>query len=141
LITSIDKYTYDIDLTFMDVLIRNFDPELYRRLKARAAAKGEKIGEALGEATEYLLSKHEVTTEADANNAAYAAAKRELLRKYAEKYVVFCDGTFRGTADDLEGASKIIRAAGRHSALVMKMGEEIPKGGEWLWSSLELFAA
>jgi len=125
----------------MDVLIRNFDPELYRRLKARAAARGEKIGEALTEATEYLLSKREVTTEADVNNAAYASAMGDLAQKYPGKYVVFCDGRFIGPADDLEGAASIIRAAGRPKALVMKMGEQIPKGGDWLWSSLELFAA
>ena len=125
----------------MDVLIRNFDPELYKRLKARAAAEGEKIGEALSEATENLLSRHEITTETDANNAAYAAAKRDLLKKHPGRYVVFCDGVFMGSTADLEGAASLVRASGRPKALVMKMGEEIPKGGEWLWSSLELFAA
>jgi len=125
----------------MDVLVRNFDPELYKRLKARAASEGEKIGQALGEATEYLLSRHEVSTEVDANNAAFAAAKRDLLKTHPGKYVVFCDGVFRGAAEDLEGAAGLVRASGRPKALVMKMGEEIPKGGEWLWSSLELFAA
>jgi len=125
----------------MDVLVRNFDPELYRRLKARAAAKGEKIGEALAEATEYFLSRHEVSTESDVNNAAYAAAKAELARKYQGKYVVFCGGAFKGDAKDLEGAAALVRAAGRPKALVMKVGEEIPEGGDWLWSSLELFAA
>ncbi len=125
----------------MDVLVRNFDPELYKRLKARAAAKGEKIGEALSEATERLLSENQVATEMDANNAAYAASKRELLKKYKGKFVVFSDGRFRGAADDLEGAASLVRESGEPKALVMKMGEEIPKGGEWLWSSLELFAA
>lgn len=125
----------------MDVLVRNFDPELYRRLKARAAAKGEKVGEALGEATEYLLSAHEVTTESDANNAAYSAAKRELSRKFPGHYVVFCEGSFRGASRDIDGAAEIVRAAGRPKALVMKMGEDVPKGGDWLWSSLELFGA
>jgi plasmid stability protein len=141
LISSIGKYTYDITFHDMDVLIRNFDPELYKRLKARAAAKGEKIGQALNEATESLLSKNEVSTETDANNAAYAAAKRDLDKNYPGKYVVFCDGSFSGAADDLEGAAKIVRTSGRPNAVVMKMGEQIPRGGEWLWSSLELFAA
>jgi hypothetical protein len=125
----------------MDVLIRNFDPELYKRLKARAAADGERIGQALSEATEYFLSGHKVSTETDANNAAYSVAKRDLLKMYPGKYAVFCDGTFRGATDDLESAASVIRASGRPKALVMKMGEEIPKDGEWLWSSLELFAA
>lgn len=125
----------------MDVLVRNFDPELYRRLKERAAAKGERIGETLNEATEFFLSEHEVTTETEANNAAYSSAKGELLRNHMGKYVVFCDGAFAGAVDDLQGAAKIVRATGRPKALVMKMGEEIPYGGDWLWSSLELFAA
>src|SRR5438445_4771197 len=111
-ISPTNKCACDITCYRMDVLIRNFDPELYKRLKARAAAEGEKIGQALREATEYRLSRHEVSTETDANNAAYAAAKRDLLKKHSRKYVVFCDGTFRGAADDLEGAAAIVKVSG-----------------------------
>jgi hypothetical protein len=77
----------------------------------------------------------------DANNAAYSSEKRRLLKEYPGKYVVFCDGAFRGAADGLAGAAEIVRASGRPKALVAKMGEEVPLGGDWLWSSLELFAA
>jgi plasmid stability protein len=125
----------------MDVLVRNMDPELYRQLKARAAAKGEKISEAIAEAAEYLLSKRDVATEMDANNAAYASAKREFAKEYKGKYVVFCSGAFKGAAENLEGAAGIVKASGRPKGLVVKVGEDLPRGGDWLWSSLELFAA
>ena len=125
----------------MDVHVRNMDPELYRQLKARAAAKGERISEAIAEAAEYLLSRRDVATEMDANNAAYASAKRKLAKEQMGKYAVFCSGTFKGAADSLEGAAEIVRKSGRTKGLVIKVGEDLPRGGDWLWSSLELFAA
>ncbi|MDG6910639.1 MAG: hypothetical protein JRM99_08595 [Nitrososphaerota archaeon] len=125
----------------MDVLVRNMDPELYRQLKARAAAKGEKISEAIAEAAEYILSGRGVATEMDANNSAYAASKRRLAKEHPGEYVVFCGGAFRGAAGSLEGAADIVRTSGRPKGLVAKMGEDLPRGGDWLWSSLELFAA
>ena len=87
------------------------------------------------------LAMHDVATEMDANNAAYEGAKERLLREHKGEYVVFCDGSFQGGAGSLDGAAALIRRTGRPKGLVAKVGEEIPKGGDWLWSSLELFAA
>ncbi len=84
---------------------------------------------------------HDVTTEMDANNAAYEGAKERLLREYKGKYVAFSGGSLQGAAESLDGAAALIKRTGRPKGLVAKMGEEVPKGGDWLWSSLELFAA
>ena len=77
----------------------------------------------------------------DANNAAYASAKRRLAKEHPGDYVVFCDGAFKGAAESLEAAAGMVRASGRPKGLIAKVGEDLPLGGDWLWSSLELFAA
>jgi plasmid stability protein len=40
----------------MDTTIRNLDPQLYRRLKARAAVTGKTVGEAVNEALRVYLA-------------------------------------------------------------------------------------
>lgn len=41
----------------MDTTIRNLDPETYRELKARAAAEGKTLGEAVNEAMRVYLAR------------------------------------------------------------------------------------
>lgn len=124
----------------MDVIIRGLNEELYRKLKAKASLRGCKISRALEEAiTLWLeLSEKDVQTEEDVNNELYTRMKNQLLEKHKGKYAVFCEGNFIGVADSLESASELVRARGAKKALIVKVGEEEPAGGEWLWSSTEL---
>ncbi|MDW7977687.1 MAG: hypothetical protein RMH74_02660 [Candidatus Caldarchaeum sp.] len=41
-------------------------------------------------------------------------------------------------AENLQEAGKLVREACVSKALITKVGEEEPAGGEWLWSSTEL---
>ena len=64
-----------------------------------------------------------------------------LAKEHPGDYFVFCDGAFKGAAESLEAAAGMVRASGRPKGLIAKVGEDLPLGGDWLWSSLELFAA
>lgn len=144
-------------MTSEGIYLKKVDRRTYRKLKSMAAEKGVPVYEVLNEAiADYVDARQaqgapgaperrrqgsDLSTEMDANNDAYVSEKERLLRDYAGRYVVFFDGAFKGSADGLEGAAKIIRESGRPKALMVKVGEDVPTGGDWLWSSLELFAA
>ncbi|MGB9806390.1 MAG: hypothetical protein ACP5LN_08625 [Thermoproteota archaeon] len=67
--------------------------------------------------------------------------KEKLVKEAKGKYAVFCRGKFVGLAETLTEAGALVRSVGADRALVTKIGEEEPAGGEWLWSSLELQSA
>jgi len=124
----------------MDVILRGVNGDLYRRLKAEAALRGWTVSKAVEEAMGFWLSSadKEMYSEADANNREYVKMKRELLKDHPGEYAVFCLGRFVGLADTLDEAGEVARRNGADRALVTKVGEVKPAGGEWLWSSLEL---
>jgi plasmid stability protein len=130
----------------MDVIVRGLDEKLHRKFKAEAALKGISLSKALEEAMRtWLRSENNklALDENEANNLAYESMKDRLNSECRGKYVVFCGGKFLGATDSLEEAGALARGSGRPSgkALVAKMGEKRPAGGEWLWSSLELQTA
>lgn len=123
----------------MDVIIRNVDAELYKRLKAEAALRGMTVAEAFEESvrTWLQLIQRPVLSDVDVNNEAYMKLKGELVKNYEGKYVVFCDGKFVGAADTLDEAGKLVRQSEARRGLVCKLGVKRPAGGEWLWGSIE----
>jgi plasmid stability protein len=128
----------------MDVIIRGLDEKLHRKLKSEAALRGMSLSKALEEAIRVWLraeSNKAVLEENEANNLAYERMKHELNRKYRGRYVVFCGGRFLGAAGSLEEAGALAHGSSDGKALVAKVGERRPAGGEWLWSSLELQTA
>lgn len=124
----------------MNIIIRGIDESLYRRLKAAAALRGLTVGKSVNEAVRLWLRTIEATvgTEHDANNEAYVKMRDELMREHRGKYAVFCRGEFVGVAGTLEEAGRLARASGSRRALITRLGEVEPAGGEWLWSSLGL---
>ncbi|KPV62702.1 MAG: hypothetical protein AOA65_1684 [Candidatus Bathyarchaeota archaeon BA1] len=124
----------------MDVIVRNIDGEVYKRLKAEAALRGLTASRAIEEAIKAWLGDKEkaVYDETDVNNDEYLKMKHKLLEDYRGKYVVFCHGKFMGSANCLEEAGKLVLEAGAKKALITKVGANRPAGGEWLWSSLEV---
>jgi plasmid stability protein len=130
----------------MDVIVRGLDEKLHRKFKAEAALRGISLSKALEEAMRtWLRSENNKVAidENESNNLAYESMKDQLSNKYRSKYAVFCGGKFLGTADSLEEAGALARGSCRPAgkALVAKIGEKRPAGGEWLWSSLELQTA
>ena len=128
----------------MDVIVRGLDEKLHRKFKAEAALKGISLSKALEEAMRtWLRSGNDKAAleENEANNLAYERMKDQLNMEYRGKFVVFCGGRFLGTADSLEEAGALARRSSNKKALVTKIGEKRPAGGEWLWSSLELQTA
>jgi len=130
----------------MDVIVRGLDEKLHRKFKAEAALKGISLSKALEEAMKaWLRSENNKVAldENEANNLAYESMKDQLNSEYRGKYAVFCGGKFLGTTDSLEEAGALARGSSRPAgkALVAKIGEKRPAGGEWLWSSLELQTA
>ena len=124
----------------MDLLVRGIDRELHKRLKAKAALEGISVSRAVENAIRAWLAMGErsILSEMDANNEAYLRLKPRLLKESKGKYAIFCSGKFSGLANTLDEASKVVKRSGSARALVTKVGEEEPAGGEWLWSSLEL---
>ena len=127
----------------MDVIIRGLGWSLYRRLKAMAALTGCTISAAVRDAVRKWLeqSVKAVETESDANNSMYDRTKGTLQEKYRGKYAVFHSGEFLGAAPTLKEAGKMARERGAKKVLMVKVGEEEPAEGEWLWSSIELSTA
>ena len=124
----------------MDIIVRGVDKELYRRLKSRAALMGYKVSAAIQDAIRRWLEASEkaVETDLDANNDEYENTKASLLEEHMGKYAVFHSGRFVGVASTLSAAGKMAREIGAPRALIVKIGQEEPAGGEWLWSSIEL---
>lgn len=124
----------------MDVLVRGLDSALYRRLKAKAALMGYKVSAAIQEAIGGWLEESDtaVETEHDANSSTYGRMRSTLLEEHRGAYAVFHSGKFVGTATTLRDAGKLAHDAGAKKAVITKVGEEEPAGGEWLWSSIEL---
>ncbi|MCS7145662.1 MAG: hypothetical protein NZ938_03095, partial [Aigarchaeota archaeon] len=85
----------------MDVIIRRMNPELYRRLKARAPLLGYRVTDAVQEAINLWLREAErpVETELDADNREYERMKPSLLPKHRGRYAGFHSGRFAGVAD------------------------------------------
>ncbi len=127
----------------MDVIVRGLDSALYRRLKARAALMGYKVSTAIQDAIRRWLEESEkaVETEYNANDSEYQRMKGSLMEKYAGKYAVFHSGEFVGASPTLKGGGKLARERGAKRVLMVKVGQEEPAGGEWLWSSVELSTA
>jgi hypothetical protein len=130
----------------MDVIVRGLDEKLHRKFKAEAALKGISLSKALEEAMRTWLrseSNMVAVDENEANNLAYESMKDQLNSQYRGKYAVFCGGKFLGATDTLEEAGALARRSSTspRKALVAKIGEKRPAGGEWLWSSLELQTA
>jgi hypothetical protein len=130
----------------MDVIVRGLDEKLHRKFKAEAALKGISLSKALEEAMRTWLrseSNKVALDENEANNLAYESMKDQLNSQYRGKYAVFCGGKFLGATDTLEEAGALARGGSTSAgkALVAKIGEKRPAGGEWLWSSLELQTA
>ena len=127
----------------MDVIIRGLDRELYRRLKAKAALTGEKVSAAVQDAVRRWLDQSDkaVETEYDANNSTYERMRGSLLEKHKGMYAVFHSGEFIGAAPTLKEVGKMARERGAKKVLMVKVGEEEPAEGEWLWSSIELSTA
>jgi len=128
----------------MDVIVRGLDETLHRKFKAEAALRGISQSQALEEAMRVWLhveNNKSALEENEVNNLAYERMKDQLTKKYRGKFVVFCSGRFLGAADSLEEAGALARASSERKALVSKIGEKRPAGGEWLWSSLELQTA
>jgi len=125
----------------MDVIVRGLDEKLHRKFKSEAALRGISLSKALEEAIRVWLraeNNKAVLEENEANNLAYERMKDQLNTEYRGKFVVFCGGRFLGAADSLEEAGALARRSSSRKALVTKIGERRPAGGEWLWSSLEL---
>lgn len=143
--TLVDILIYHDEIvhTAMDVIIRGLNEELYRQLKAKAALHGHKISRALEDAIRIWVEAGNsvVQDEADANNKAYSTMKQDLLRRHPRKYVVFAEGKLLGVANTLEQAGKLARQHTRGRVLLTRLGKELPAGGEWLWSSIELASA
>jgi hypothetical protein len=129
----------------MDVIVRGLDEKLHRKFKAEAALRGISLSKALEEAMRTWLRSESMVAldENEANNLAYESMKDQLNNQCRGKYAVFCGGKFLGATDTLEEAGALARSSSTSAgkALVAKIGEKRPAGGEWLWSSLELQTA
>jgi hypothetical protein len=129
----------------MDVIVRGLDEKLHRKFKAEAALKGISLSKALEEAMRTWLrleGNMVALDENEVNNLAYENMKDQLNNQCRGKYVVFCGGKFLGATNTLEEAGALARNSSTSGkALVAKIGEKRPAGGEWLWSSLELQTA
>ena len=128
----------------MDVIIRGLDQDLHRKFKAEAAMRGISLSKALEEAMKVWLrldNDKPPLDESEINNAAYEKMKDGLRRRHHGKYVVFSAGKFLGAASSPDEAGILARTGSGRKALVAKIGERRPAGGEWLWSSLELHTA
>lgn len=81
--------------TFVSIIIRDVDKELYAKIKSYAGARGIKIGQILDEAMRDWLKKQEntnITEESIQNEIAYRQAKNSLEKDHMGKWVLICQG-------------------------------------------------
>jgi len=90
----------------MPVLIKNVDPELYKKFKARAIEQGMKIDEAFNEAIVTWLdkSRNKAPREQmqERNELAYKLLRKTLEKEYPDKWVAIIDGQLATTANSRE---------------------------------------
>ena len=90
----------------MPVLIKNVDPDLYRKFKARAIEQGLKIDEAFNEAIATWLDKPRKKTPREQmqekNELAYKLLKNTLEKEYPNSWVAIIDGQLASTASSRE---------------------------------------
>lgn len=121
----------------MTLVVKGADERKLREFKAEAVRRGLKLSEAIEEAIELWLSTKPLVDEVDANNLAYARAKKQLEGQQG-KYALFAFGKLIGVFEDLEGVSKALRSLEprpRH-AVVVKVGVDKPGELEWLGGSI-----
>lgn len=127
----------------MTLVIKKIDEKLVREFKAEAVRRGLTFSEALDQAISLWLQHirlHEVaSSEEEENNKVYESIKKELEKKYGNKYAIICNRKLIGVYESTEeviNALKSIKPKPKR-AIVVKIGER-PGVGEWLGGSLEL---
>lgn len=117
----------------MPVLMKNVDPELYTKFKARAIERGLKIDEAFNEAISVWLkssrdkSPREKTQER--NELAYQLLKSTMEKEYLNKWVAIIDGQLAATADTREDLFEQLktRKQGNDPSLVFRVENRIKR--------------
>ncbi len=128
------------------ITVRGVDEDTYRRVKAVAALRGIKVGDAVNEALRLWLSiKPEalgafrsIEEEAALNRKAYEELRAELEEKYRGKYVAFARGRLLGVYDTIREAAEAVEKTGAKHGIVKRVGEEAPRRVELGWSLVEL---
>ena len=89
-----------------NILIREVDPQIYARFKAKAAESGLKLGEALTRAMVGWIESQNTLSEKDdqraRNLAAYRRLKKTLEDNFQGKWVLISRGELLETGDTFE---------------------------------------
>lgn len=115
----------------MDVLVRGIDDEVYAKLKAQAAERGLRIGEALTEAIKAWLSnspeKDERERERDLNIATFRRMRRFLEKNHQGRWALIAKGEVIKLADSLSEIVEARKSEGlsERPCLVFKIGEPV----------------
>mgnify|MGYP000294711522 CR=1 FL=1 len=131
----------------MSVLsIRGIDRRLYQRVKAVAALRGIKVGDAINEAMRIWLSIkpqvlatfEEIEREAEINRRKYCEVRDNLVRKYRGMYVAIAKGDLLGVFSSLEEAARAVEETGARHGIVERLLEEEVGEVDLGWSLVEL---
>ena len=115
------------------IVVKNVDKSLYRRLKSVASLKGYTIGEALNEAIKLWLMVNEVISRDYLDYITCREKSERTLREIQErygrehrgKYVVICDGVFKGLFNSEKEALKRASESKARECIIAKLGEPI----------------
>jgi len=131
----------------MSVLsIRGIDRRLYQRVKAVAALRGIKVGDAINEAMriglsikpQVLATFEEIEREAEINRRKYCEVRDNLVRKYRGMYVAIAKGDLLGVFSSLEEAARAVEETGARHGIVERLLEEEVGEVDLGWSLVEL---
>jgi hypothetical protein len=129
------------------IAVKKVDGELYRRVKALASLKGQKVGDVVNEALREwldLASKNmvpqewvEVGKERRLNNEFYEKIREDLLSSEEGKYVVISHQAKLGVFDTAEEAYAAAATQSPAQTVVAKLQERSPRTVEFGWSTME----
>ena len=126
------------------IAVRGVDEEIYRRVKAVAALRGIRIGEAFNEALRLWLSIKpavlatlaEVEREAERNRKVLRQVLSELPGREAG-YVAVAGGRFLGLFKTLEEAAEAVEKSGAKHGIVEEVGRAGRREVELGWGLVE----
>jgi len=123
----------------LSIHLRKVNEKQYRLFKSAAARKSISLSRAFEEAISVWASNIDETSEDHAlNDIIYKRMKKQLQKKFPNKFAVIADGKFVGAEETLENAW--VLASPYENALVTKIARK-PLRARMLGSSLRITAS